>query len=265
MVEDTPHEILHPTNTMLLNTMHTNPTDILLCLERKELCKNQRQIEAKLTTLTLSKIHLCTQFTNSNSNNSSNASHPSNSRDPLSTIVNSKGKHQYHVSMHQPRRKGLLNEEVVECLNHEEVHEFLEEVEVKNEEQEVEDVDQEVENEDKEPKGMEIIHSISSRADPSKLPSKLHFKWANPSDMNFLGPQHYDLLEMDGQLKALCGVMDKKEMDSLGLDKSMFITWGKSKLKIYSGDLQKLNNSRAKDGALSLRSIWDLGNLKRSL
>ncbi|MED6188296.1 hypothetical protein PIB30_084624 [Stylosanthes scabra] len=57
---------------------------------------------------------------------------------------------------------------------------------------------------------MEIVHSASSEATPSKLPSELHFEWVNPLDMNFLGPQHYGLLDTDGQLKALCGVLDKK-------------------------------------------------------
>ncbi|MED6138718.1 hypothetical protein PIB30_077065 [Stylosanthes scabra] len=95
--------------------------------------------------------------------------------------------------------------------------------------------------------------SASSEATPSESPSKLHFKWVNPSAMNFLGPQHYVLLEIDGQLRALCGVLDKKKMDSLGLDKSRFITCGESKFKAYSGHLHKLHNNRTKVGALNLR------------
>ncbi|MED6221593.1 hypothetical protein PIB30_056258 [Stylosanthes scabra] len=101
----------------------------------------------------------------------------------------------------------------VENLNHKEVHECLEEVEEEN-------IDQEVAVEDKESKGMQIIQSASSEATPPESPSKLHFEWVNPSAMNFLGPQHYGLLETDGQLRALCGVLDKKKLDSLGLDKS---------------------------------------------
>ncbi|MED6128937.1 hypothetical protein PIB30_102891, partial [Stylosanthes scabra] len=66
-------------------------------------------------------------------------------------------------------------------------------------------------------------------------------------------PPHYGLLETDGQLKALCGLLDKKEMDSLELDESRFITCGKSEFKAYGGHLHKLYNNRAKVGALSLR------------
>ncbi|MED6201030.1 hypothetical protein PIB30_091027 [Stylosanthes scabra] len=142
------------------------------------------------------------------------------------------------------REDALLHEEDVESLNHKEVHECLEEVEEENEHQEAKDVDQKVEDKDREPKGMEIIHSASSKATPPKLPSELHFKWVNPSDMNFLGSQHYGLLERDGQLKALCRVLDKKEMDSLELNESRFITCGKSKFKAYSGHLHKLHKSQ---------------------
>ncbi|MED6159299.1 hypothetical protein PIB30_041052 [Stylosanthes scabra] len=142
------------------------------------------------------------------------------------------------------REDALLNEEDVENLNHEEVHECLEEVEEENEDQKAEDVDHKVGDKDKEPKGMMIVHSASSEATPSKLPSELQFEWVNFSNLNFIGQQHYALLEMDGQLKTLCGVLDKKEEDSaeLGLE-----------FKVYSGYLHKLHNNRAKVGALSSR------------
>ncbi|MED6127185.1 hypothetical protein PIB30_085713, partial [Stylosanthes scabra] len=68
------------------------------------------------------------------------------------------------------REDTLLNDEDVECLNDEEVHECLKDVGVENEEEDVEDVD-------KEPKGMKSVHSISSGTSPSKLPSKLQFDW----------------------------------------------------------------------------------------
>ncbi|MED6175247.1 hypothetical protein PIB30_076600 [Stylosanthes scabra] len=152
----------------------------------------------------------------------------------------------------QERRENApLNEEDVENLNHEEVHECLEEVEEENKDQEAEDVDHEVEDKDIEQKGMEIVHSASSEATPSKLPSELKIEWINFSNLNFLGPQHYALLETDGQLKALCGVMDKKEMDSLGLDESRFITCEKP--KICSRHLLKLHNNRGKVGEFSLK------------
>ncbi|MED6208228.1 hypothetical protein PIB30_043143 [Stylosanthes scabra] len=97
----------------------------------------------------------------------------------------------------------------VKNLNHKEVHECLEEIEEEN-------VDQEMADKDKESKGMEIIQSTSFEATPPESPSKLHFEWINLSDMNLLGPQHYAWLETDDQLRVLCGVLDKKEMDSLG-------------------------------------------------
>ncbi|MED6223132.1 hypothetical protein PIB30_071026, partial [Stylosanthes scabra] len=109
----------------------------------------------------------------------------------------------------------------VENINHKEVNECLEEVEDEN-------IDQEVADEDKELKGTEILQFASSEATPPESPSKLHFEWVNLSDMNLFGPQHYGLLEIDAQLRVLCGVLDKKEMDSLGMDESRFITCGES-------------------------------------
>ncbi|MED6116283.1 hypothetical protein PIB30_098793, partial [Stylosanthes scabra] len=101
------------------------------------------------------------------------------------------------------REDAPLNEGDIENLNHEEVRECLIEVEEKNEDQEVEDVDHEV----------------------------------NFSNLNFIGPQHYGLLETDGQLKALCGVLDKNKEDSAELG---------SEFKTYSGYLHKLHNNRTK-------------------
>ncbi|MED6226183.1 hypothetical protein PIB30_101000 [Stylosanthes scabra] len=206
-----------------------------------------------------------------------------NRRPSFSITVKSMEKHSYFVSIRQPRRKGghtafsttinqwrsiptlflyvnqegredaLLNKEDVESLEHKKVHECVEEVEEENEDQEAEDIDQEVKDKDKEPKGMEIVHSASSEATPSKLPSELHFEWVNPSNMNFIGPQHYGLLETGDQLRALCTMLDTKGMDSLVLDESRFITCGKSYFKAYSGHLHKLHNNRAKFRALSMR------------
>ncbi|MED6209732.1 hypothetical protein PIB30_057558 [Stylosanthes scabra] len=121
------------------------------------------------------------------------------------------------------------------------------------EEAEEEHIDQEVADDDKELKGTEILQSASSEATPPESPSKLHFEWVNLSDMNLLGPQHYGSLETDAQLRVLCGVLDKKEMDSLGMDESMFITCGESEFKAYNGHLHKLHNNRAKVGASNLK------------
>ncbi|MED6164675.1 hypothetical protein PIB30_092404 [Stylosanthes scabra] len=191
-----------------------------------------------------------------NFNNSSIASQPLNSRDlPSQPLSNPRGiiPTLFRCANQEIREDVLLHEEDIERLNHEEVHECLEEIEEENEDQEAEDVDQEVEDKDKEPKEMEIVHSASSEATPPKLPSKLHFEWVNPSDMIFFGAQHYGLLETDGQLEALCGVLDKKKMDSLELDESRFITCGESESKAYSGYLHKLHNNRAKVRSLNMR------------
>ncbi|MED6189057.1 hypothetical protein PIB30_091982 [Stylosanthes scabra] len=126
----------------------------------------------------------------------------------------------YQSNGFEGREDAPLNEEDVENLNHEEVHDRLEEVEEENEDQEAEDVDHGVEDKDKGQKGMEIVHSASSKATPSKLPSELQFEL---------------------------------EMDSLGIDESRFITCGESEFKVYNGHLHKLHNNRAKVGALNLR------------
>ncbi|MED6172051.1 hypothetical protein PIB30_046557 [Stylosanthes scabra] len=104
-----------------------------------------------------------------------------------------------------------------------------------------------------EPKGMEIVHSISSKVNPSKLPSELQFEWEDLPNLNFIGPQHYALLETDDQLGALDGVLDKKETKSLELNAPKIITCGESEFKSYSEHLHKLHNNRARVGAFSLK------------
>ncbi|MED6183820.1 hypothetical protein PIB30_041337 [Stylosanthes scabra] len=147
------------------------------------------------------------------------------------------------------REDALLHEENVESLEQEGMHECLKEVEEENEYQEAEDIDQEVEDKDKGQKGIEIVHFTSSEATLPKLPSELHFKWENPYDMNCLSPQRYDLFKRDGQLKALCGVLDKKKMDSMELSELKF--------KEYNGLLHKLHNNKAKIGWAN--RVWDPG------
>ncbi|MED6169528.1 hypothetical protein PIB30_022155 [Stylosanthes scabra] len=142
----------------------------------------------------------------------------------------------------------LLHEEDDESLTQEGMHECLEEVEEENKYQEAEDVDQDVEHKDKEQKGVESVHFASSEATPPMLPSELHFKWLNPYDMSCLGPLRYGLIETDGQLKALCGVLDKKKMDSMELSESKF--------KGCNGLLHKLHNNKAKIGWAN--RVWDL-------
>ncbi|MED6160374.1 hypothetical protein PIB30_050942 [Stylosanthes scabra] len=224
--------------------------------ERKELRENQRRIKAQVTTLQLSVLRFVIQSANSNFNNFSIASQPLNSEDfPSQALSIPRGRIPtlFLCTNQEGREDALLNEDNVKSVYHEDMHECLEEVEEENEALEVEDVDQEVEDKDKEPKGMEIVYSASSEATPSKLPSKLQFEWVNFSNLNFIGPLHYALLETDDQLRALYGVLGKQEIDSVGLDESRFFTCGKSESESYSGHLNKLHNNRAKVGAFSLR------------
>ncbi|MED6139575.1 hypothetical protein PIB30_085190, partial [Stylosanthes scabra] len=183
-------------------------------------------------------------------NNSSNISQPSNSENLPSQPLSNPWGHigTLFLCTNQEGREDVLNEEDVESF-----HESLEEVEEGNEEQVAEDVDQKVEDNCKEPKGMEIVHSISSEVNPCKLPSELQFEWVDLPNLNFIGPQHYALLETDDQLGALDGVLDKKETKSLELNASKFITCGESKFKAHSEHLHKLHNKRAKVGAFSLK------------
>ncbi|MED6139762.1 hypothetical protein PIB30_086991 [Stylosanthes scabra] len=155
-----------------------NIEDILQVLlqERKETREAQKRIEAQLATLTELLTRLVTQFVASNSNTSQRS----------------------NSGIQEEREDALLHEEDVENLNHKKVHDCLEVVEEEN-------VDQEVADKDKESKETEILQYASSEATPLESPSKLHFEWVNLSDMNLLGLQHYDLLETDAQLMALCG------------------------------------------------------------
>ncbi|MED6177068.1 hypothetical protein PIB30_094242 [Stylosanthes scabra] len=186
----------------------------------------QKQIDDQVTTLQLSVIRFVIQSANSNFNNPSIASEPLNSgylpSQPLSNPRRCIGT-LFLCTNQEGREDALLHEEDIEILNHEE------------------------------PKGIEIVYSASSEATPPELPSKSHFEWVNLSDLNFISPQHYGLLETDGQLRALCRVLDTKGMNSLVLDESRFITCGKSEFKTYSGHIQKLHNNRAKIRTLSMR------------
>ncbi|MED6113830.1 hypothetical protein PIB30_074516 [Stylosanthes scabra] len=98
------------------------------------------------------------------------------------------------------------------------MHECLKEVEEENEYQEAEDIDQEVEDEDKGQKGIEI-------------------------------PTNYGLFKMDGQFKALCGVLDIKKKESMELSESKF--------KECNGLLHKFRNDKAKIGWAN--RVWDPG------
>ncbi|MED6116035.1 hypothetical protein PIB30_096383 [Stylosanthes scabra] len=183
-----------------------------LAQERTEIREVQRKMEIQLDLL----IKLATLIIE-HLKNSSNISQPSNFENlpsqPLSNPWRSLGT--LFLCTNQKGREDVLNEEDVESI-----HESLEKVEEGNEAQVAEDVDQKVEDNCKEPKGMEIVHSISSEVTPSKLPSEFQFEW---------------------------------EKESLELNASKLITCGKSEFKAHSEPLQKLHNNRAKVGAFSLK------------
>ncbi|MED6134006.1 hypothetical protein PIB30_033530 [Stylosanthes scabra] len=216
-----------------------------LAQERNEIREVQRKTKIQLDLL----IKLAT-LVFEHLNKSSNISQPSNSENLPSQPLSNPWGHigTLFLCTNQEGREDVLNEEDVESL-----HESLEEVEEENEVQVAEDVDQKVEDNCKEPKGMEIVHSISSEVNPSKLPSELQFEWVDLLNLNFISSQHYALLEMDDQLGALDGVLNKKEKESLELNASKLINCGKSEFKAHSEHLHKLHNNRAKVGAFSLK------------
>ncbi|MED6131866.1 hypothetical protein PIB30_013828 [Stylosanthes scabra] len=183
-----------------------------LAQERNEIREVQGKMEIQLDLL----IKLASLVIE-HLNNSSNISQPSNSENLPSQPLSNPWGHigTLFLCTNQEGREDVLNEEDVESL-----HESLEEVEEGNEAQVAEDVDQKVEDNCKEPKGMEIVHSISFEVNPSKLPSELQFEW---------------------------------ETESLELNASKFITCGESKFKAHSEHLHKLHNKRAKVGAFSLK------------
>ncbi|MED6212823.1 hypothetical protein PIB30_087197 [Stylosanthes scabra] len=148
----------------------------VLLQERKEFWKTQRRLEAQLATVT----ELITCLVTLSAVSTSITSQPLNSGDLPSQALSIPRRSiptMFLCANQEGREDTPLNEGDVENLNHEEVRECLEELEEKNEDQEVEDVDHEVKNKDKEQKGMEILHSASSKATPSKLPSELQFEW----------------------------------------------------------------------------------------
>ncbi|MED6123826.1 hypothetical protein PIB30_053092 [Stylosanthes scabra] len=174
----------------------------VLLQERKEFWETQRRLEAQLAIV----IELVTRLVTLSAASTSITSQPLKSGDLPSQALSIPRRSiptMFLCANQEGREDAPLNEGDVENLNHEEVRECLEEVEEKNEDQEAEDVDHEVEDKDKEQKGMEILQSASSEVTPSELPSELQFEWVNFSNLNSISPQHYGLLETDGQLKAL--------------------------------------------------------------
>ncbi|MED6123900.1 hypothetical protein PIB30_053986 [Stylosanthes scabra] len=178
---------------MLLNIMHTNPMDMVMYITDMKILLHHTHL---LKTTSKTFFERCAKRGKSCGN-------PKSGLQPKGSI------NIVFLCANQERREDtLLNEEVVECLNQEEVHEYLEDVKV--------------EDEDKEPKEMKSVYSVSSGAAPSKLLSELKFEWVNLSDLNYIDPKHYGLLETDGQLRALCEALDKKKVDAQMSDHSSF-------------------------------------------
>ncbi|MED6109306.1 hypothetical protein PIB30_032175 [Stylosanthes scabra] len=168
----------------------------VLLQERKEFWETQKRLEARLATVT----ELVTRLVTPSVASTLITSQPLNSGDLPSQALSIPRRSiptLFLCANQEGREDAPLNEEDVENLNHEEVRECLEEVEEKSEDQEAEDVDHEVENKDKEKKGIEIVHSASSKATPCKLPSELQFEWKE------------DSTELGSEFKAYSGYLHK--------------------------------------------------------
>ncbi|RYR03519.1 hypothetical protein Ahy_B06g082520 [Arachis hypogaea] len=87
-----------------------------------------------------------------------------------------------------------------------------EELEEGEEEVEVEEAFQEVEVFKEEHKGMELTRPLETSL--PKSPSNITFKWVKFLSLIFTFLLEYSLIENDGQLRALCGVKNKRKLNS---------------------------------------------------
>ncbi|XP_052118823.1 uncharacterized protein LOC107493748 [Arachis duranensis] len=113
-------------------------------------------------------------------------------------------------------------------------------------------------------KGVEL--AILLKIPPPKLPSSFTtFKWVKFISLSFLIPLEYGLLEMDGQLRALCGIKSKRKMASGKNCPARFFMVGSSKFKRKGWCKAQLNGSRKLFGRLRQNSdrckgkVWDPG------
>ncbi|QHN86117.1 uncharacterized protein DS421_16g543230 [Arachis hypogaea] len=102
-------------------------------------------------------------------------------------------------------------------------------------------------------KGVELANSLT--IPPPKLPSSFTtFKWVKFISLSFLIPLEYGLLETDGQLRALCGIKNKRKMSSGKNCPARFIMVGSFKFKHKGWCKAQLNGSRKLFGRFSANS-----------
>ncbi|KAL4397007.1 hypothetical protein AHAS_Ahas01G0148800 [Arachis hypogaea] len=87
--------------------------------------------------------------------------------------------------------------------------ELVEKESYQKEEVDIKEACKEVEKFKEEHKGVEHARPL-----PKPSPSNTTFKWVKFLSLTFTFPLEYGLLEMDGQLRALCGIKSKKKMAS---------------------------------------------------
>ncbi|XP_072055567.1 uncharacterized protein [Arachis hypogaea] len=75
----------------------------------------------------------------------------------------------------------------------------------------VEEICKEVEEFTEDHKGVELVEPLETPI-PRPLPPNTDFKWVKSLAFIFTFPLEYGLLEIDGQLRALCGFKSKREM-----------------------------------------------------
>ncbi|KAL4394427.1 hypothetical protein AHAS_Ahas02G0150900 [Arachis hypogaea] len=84
----------------------------------------------------------------------------------------------------------------------------------KREKVEIEEACEEVETTKEEPKEVDLALSKCGEVSLPKSPSNTTFKWVKLSSLSFTFSLEYGLIEYDGQLRALCGVRNKRELCS---------------------------------------------------
>ncbi|RYQ90256.1 hypothetical protein Ahy_B09g096449 [Arachis hypogaea] len=110
------------------------------------------------------------------------------------------------------------------------------------EEVEVEEACQEVEVFKEEHKGMELTRPLETSL--PKSPSNITFKWVKFLSLIFTFPLEYGLIENDGQLRALCGVKNKRKLSSGWKYQSRFLMVGSLKSKCNGWYSSQLKGSR---------------------
>ncbi|KAL4344523.1 hypothetical protein AHAS_Ahas11G0186900 [Arachis hypogaea] len=113
--------------------------------------------------------------------------------------VNGEKLQSVRVDFTQPPKFDLIDDE-------KELEEVAKQVEVEESYQKVEVIKEES-------KGVKLTLSKPLDTLLAKSPSNLQIEWVIISSFHFLGPYQYALLETDGQLRAICGLESRKELD----------------------------------------------------